>query len=293
MGIVGNVGFRALNVMQATGGVLNARDNVVDGKYGAAILDGVGVLGNVALMTRACFAAGTPMLTPTGNKPIDQFKVGDLILSRDENNPEGPLEAKVVEETFANTARIMVVRVGGREIKTTAEHPFWLHGKGWLAARELQVGDVLSSHNGQEMAVEIVEDTDEYETVYNCRVQDYSTYFVGGEDWGFSVWAHNSCDGLHHYVPMFMGSQAPRGSSLLTWFRQIGHISIHRAMNRFLQPLGMAHSRVNRTVDIVTNFSREERLRALVSFYRQYQGGAHYQGFIREVRAILRAGLFS
>jgi hypothetical protein len=28
-----------------------------------------------------------------------------------------------------------------------------------------------------------------------CRVSQFSTYFVGGEDWGFSVWAHNACHG--------------------------------------------------------------------------------------------------
>lgn len=29
----------------------------------------------------------------------------------------------------------------------------------------------------------------------DMKVNDFHTYFVGGEDWGFSVWAHNtSCD---------------------------------------------------------------------------------------------------
>jgi hypothetical protein len=37
-----------------------------------------------------------------------------------------------------------------------------------------------------------VEDTGAWATVYNLRVADYHTYFVGGEDWGFSVWAHNA-----------------------------------------------------------------------------------------------------
>jgi hypothetical protein len=29
-------------------------------------------------------------------------------------------------------------------------------------------------------------------TLYNLRVSDYHTYFVGCDDWGFSVWAHNA-----------------------------------------------------------------------------------------------------
>ena len=28
--------------------------------------------------------------------------------------------------------------------------------------------------------------------VYNLRIADYHTYFVGSRDWGFSVWAHNA-----------------------------------------------------------------------------------------------------
>ena len=36
-------------------------------------------------------------------------------------------------------------------------------------------------------------DTGREEVVYNGRVAEYHTYFVGDEGWGFSVWAHNSC----------------------------------------------------------------------------------------------------
>src|SRR5262249_40864684 len=40
--------------------------------------------------------------------------------------------------------------------------------------------------------VEGVEDTGEFATVYNLRVADFHTYFVGCDAWGFSVWAHNA-----------------------------------------------------------------------------------------------------
>jgi hypothetical protein len=145
------------------------------------------------LYNRVCFRAGTPLLTPTGAKLIEQFRVGDLILSRSEFDPVGALEAQRVEEIFVRTGHIMIVRVGGREIRTTREHPFYVQGKGWVAAGELQVGDQLSRHDGQWIAVEELRDTGEYEIVYNLRVADYHTYFVGSEEWGFSVWAHNAC----------------------------------------------------------------------------------------------------
>ena len=80
-----------------------------------------------------------------------------------------------------------------RVLRTTAEHPFWVRGRGWTATRQLRGGDALRSHDGQWRAVESVRDTGREEVVYNCRVAEYHTYFVGDEQWGFSVWAHNSC----------------------------------------------------------------------------------------------------
>jgi RHS repeat-associated protein len=141
----------------------------------------------------SCFATGTPMRTPDGWKPIEQFRKGDLILSRAENDPDGPLEAQRVEEVFVGTARILHLHVGGHVIRTTAEHPFFAYDRGWVAAGVLRVGDWVASHDGSWTAVEDLLDTGEWETVYNLRVSAYHTYFVGGEDWGFSVWAHNAC----------------------------------------------------------------------------------------------------
>ncbi len=34
--------------------------------------------------------------------------------------------------------------------------------------------------------------TEAVTTVYNLRVADHHTYFVGGSDWGWDVWVHNS-----------------------------------------------------------------------------------------------------
>jgi hypothetical protein len=155
-----------------------------------------GALGSAVSMasyrlSKVCFAAGTPLLTPDGHKNIENFKVGDLILSRSEFNLEAPVEAKVVEEVFVRTGRIIHVHVGGKVIRTTAEHPFYVRGKGWTAAGALRVGDLLASHDGQWVAVEDLLDTGELETVYNVRVAEWHTYFVGGQHWSFSVWAHN------------------------------------------------------------------------------------------------------
>src|SRR5262249_38908229 len=51
---------------------------------------------------------------------------------------------------------------------------------------------LLGGHDGQWSAVEELFDTREFEPVYNLRVAEYHTYFVGSRGWGFSVWAHNA-----------------------------------------------------------------------------------------------------
>ena len=135
-----------------------------------------------------CFAAGMPLLTPDGGKLIETFQAGDRILSRSEFDPTGPLEVKQVEEVFVRVGLIRSVWVEGREIRTTAEHPFYVSNKGWVKAEFLEVGDWLSSHDGHWRPVERVEDTRQVETVYNLRVADSHTYFVGCQEWSFSVW---------------------------------------------------------------------------------------------------------
>jgi hypothetical protein len=35
--------------------------------------------------------------------------------------------------------------------------------------------------------------TGQLETLYNLRVAEYHTYFVGSPAWGFAAWAHNAC----------------------------------------------------------------------------------------------------
>ncbi|HEY7152991.1 MAG TPA: Hint domain-containing protein [Gemmataceae bacterium] len=141
----------------------------------------------------ACFAAGTPLLTPDGEKAIEQFRVGDWVLSAPECDPKAPPEPRQVEEVFTNFVPLLHVRVNGRTIRTTAEHPFYVREKGWTAAKELQAGDLLRSHDGQWVAVESVTEGEELAAVYNLRIAEHHTYFVGSRDWEFSVWAHNAC----------------------------------------------------------------------------------------------------
>ncbi len=140
----------------------------------------------------SCFAAGTPVRTPEGAKPVEELRPGDLVWARDEADPSGPVVPRQVEANFVRTAVILHLHVGREVIRTTAEHPFYVRDVGWVPAGRLKSGDLLASHGDRWTAVEEVFDTGEWAAVYNVRVAEYHTYFVGGDRWAFSVWAHNA-----------------------------------------------------------------------------------------------------
>ncbi len=141
----------------------------------------------------ACFTAGTPIETENGPQAIETIRPGDLVWCRDDDDPSAPLELKSVEQVFERWARVLEVNLpGGVSIGTTAEHPFWVVGKGWVWAGDLVPGDQLLGEDGQEVTVESIAQTEQFEKVYNLRVADNHTYFVGSDGWGFSVWVHNA-----------------------------------------------------------------------------------------------------
>ncbi len=166
----------------------------------------MGVLGNVANVFLPCFAAGTPLLTPTGSKLVEDIEAGDLLLASPEDDPEGPVHPRVVEEVFVRASPLLALRVCGREIRTTNEHPFYVQGKGWVKAWLLSPGDLLRTADGRWLPVESIADTGDVATVYNFRVAEYHTYYVGSPHWGFAVWSHNSNCARGAGVP---GDEAP------------------------------------------------------------------------------------
>lgn len=122
------------------------------------------------------------------SRPIEEIQEGDWVLARSEFDPQGPLELKRVEEKFVRTAAVMELVINGQTIKTTAEHPFYVPAQErFVPAGELQVGDLLVSSQGTLIPIESITSLNEITTVYNLRVADHHTYFVGGALWGWDV----------------------------------------------------------------------------------------------------------
>ena len=138
-----------------------------------------------------CFASGTKVQTEEGEKNIEDIEVGDQVLAKDELNPDGELAYKEVTAVYRNQRDdIIKLHVGEQVIETTDNHPFWVEGKGWIFADELQVGDKLQKADGSNLIIDKVEfvKLDEPITVYNFTVADYHTYYV--TDLG--IWVHNT-----------------------------------------------------------------------------------------------------
>ncbi|QVL31346.1 hypothetical protein KIH39_21240 [Telmatocola sphagniphila] len=116
-----------------------------------------------------------------------------MFFSRVDADPITSFEPKFVEETFSRLEVIFHLYVENQVIRTTGEHPFYAEGKGWVDAQELVIGDRVLGSKGEWLTIRDLLDTGEFETVYNMRIADHHTYFVGDDRWGWDVWSHNKC----------------------------------------------------------------------------------------------------
>jgi hypothetical protein len=123
-----------------------------------------------------CLAPGTPAWTELGPRPIESIAVGDRVFSCD---PEtGCLALKPVLRATVRPKGILVrVRTEGETIETSGGHVFWIAGRGWVKARELEPGMRCHTLTGT-VPIETVEKGSTQAT-YNLVVADFHTYFAG------------------------------------------------------------------------------------------------------------------
>jgi hypothetical protein len=163
--------------------------------------------GKCVALDGACFVAGTKLWTPDGYRKVEEIRAGEFVYSRDQHKADGLIEPRSVEKVFMRLAEVANLHVGGEVIRTTSEHPFYAFDKGWTAARDLIDGDWILTATGDWKPVEEVYDTGILEVVYNLRVAEHHTYFVGEENWGWTAWAHNACITFDQH-PITAGSGA-------------------------------------------------------------------------------------
>ena len=150
----------------------------------------VAVLTNGMTSTMSCFVAGTLIMTAVGLVAIENIKVGDVVVSADPETVE--VQNKPVVDVFTREVdRLVHLTINNEEIITTFDHPFYVKGKGFINATNLWIGAELVNKDGHTIVVEnIFKEYLEDQTVkvYNFKVDDYHTYFVGRD----YIWVHNA-----------------------------------------------------------------------------------------------------
>jgi hypothetical protein len=146
----------------------------------------------------------------------------------------------------------------------------------WTPAAELQVGDTLRGETG-DARVEAIEDTGEYTSVYNCRVAEWHTYFVGCQEWGFSVWAHNVYD--TPTAPKRLSDRLSRvvvdGESLPASVRQrIQDLGAHRYVDGATGDAWAAHWSRDRIRSLLSHDSPDAMMAQVMAEAKQFKTGA-------------------
>ena len=129
---------------------------------------------------QTCFTGDTLVAAENGQKRIDEIEGGDKVWAFNVETRES--ELKTVTKVYVHSVdEILRLYTDEGDIDTTANHPFYVIGKGWVAAGDLVVGDEV--YNLDETASAIlgleIEILDEPVLVYNLEVEDFHSYFVG------------------------------------------------------------------------------------------------------------------
>ncbi len=127
----------------------------------------------------SCFAAGTPVPTLTGPRPIESLKLGDVVLSQDTTT--GVLSYQPIVGVHHNPpAPTVRVRLTVGSVVSTPVHRFWRPGRGWAMARDLKPGESIRTVGGR---AEIVDVTPEpVQPVFNLDVAKTHAFFVGSQE---------------------------------------------------------------------------------------------------------------
>ncbi|AZF24376.1 filamentous hemagglutinin N-terminal domain-containing protein [Pseudomonas sp. R2-60-08W] len=148
-----------------------------------------------------CFAAGTMVATPDGERAIDALRVGDVVWTKPEEGGE-PFASKVSAthiRTDQPIYQLTLVKNGSagegitETLQVTPGHPFYVPArKGFVPLIELKPGDQLQSLGDgatQEASISVVSIKllQSQGKTYNLTVDIGHTFYVGK----LSTWVHN------------------------------------------------------------------------------------------------------
>jgi hypothetical protein len=204
----------------------------------------------------------------------------------------------IVTATFKHEAdgELLTITVGNDEIGCTANHPFWSEDRQeFVEAGQLREGERVRTRLEEVAAVVAVKPRPPTDWVYNLEVQGEHVYEVGPN----GVLVHNTCPGYHHFFSRSLGSLTTYRHSSLTFLNATDHTAVHDALAKFLRTKtktvgGLVYDMLPRKGQsgavVRSVFTKAERLKALVEFYKSYQGGKYYKTFLNEVKVATQKG---
>lgn len=150
--------------------------NINDPDFGVAISN---TLYGMALSLHA----DSPVSTPSGIKLIKNLKIGDEVITYNENT--GLLETKKIKNVWngpisVDDNKYFYIYVNGKVIKSSQNHKFYVNGS-YIRADELKVGDMLLGENMTMHPISKIRVVKNYkDTVWDIAVEGNNNFFVNG-----------------------------------------------------------------------------------------------------------------
>jgi len=130
-------------------------------------------------------------------KKIGELSRGDVVKTGEHELAKGPV-TRVYQLDSDNVMRFRLGEidrgpVAERELLVTGEHRLWSESRGWVAASEVETGEVLSGGQGSSLKVLAIEAVEGVHQVFTLDVEGDNAFYAGG------VLVQDLCGGL--YLP--------------------------------------------------------------------------------------------
>lgn len=130
-----------------------------------------------AQVTTTCFVAGTLVNVPGGLKPIEELRVGNIVIAYDEETGSNA-RGKVVARIISDNQKVYEVATNHGSFHCTELHR-WYTRYGWKETRALSGQDEIRLMDGSYSRLVLAPRRIQGKyTVYNLTVEKYHTYFV-------------------------------------------------------------------------------------------------------------------